>query len=191
MESKAIKIGERYAVVRYRPRRLSGHLDIATMRPDQFDDLAEAVYCVEVVEKDVELPWLTRRGVKVRHVPELSDGRHVGRNHSDEDGCQLLQTAWVLWPWAVWENAWADRIESQERIEREQIERRRVQEERERERRAQEWMTREFAGAQSDYDEFVELGLVDPAAQDRDETVRRIVDHRNPEGNPYLNGSES
>jgi hypothetical protein len=185
MLMKDVKVGEVYAMLSWGGRETRGY-SVAEYRGTQWEAAGQRAQPVRVLETSVDVPGYRRPGVLVRRLDRdtLEDAPKHDGTPVDEFA---VHTAQLLAPWAELHAAyhdWLDELEEKRVREQEEREREKA---RRQEKAARDWMEREFAAAANDIDDVVKV-LSLPPVQDLEAKVRELVEMRNPDGNPYLNG---
>lgn len=105
---------------------------------------------------------------------------------------QVVRYVQIIMPWEDWIDAYHQHITDVEEAAERREEERRLEKARRQEQAAKDWMAREFESARRDIAD-VRVAVDGPPYVDGyepdDEDVRKLVEHRNPDGNPYLNGT--
>lgn len=206
MLKKDVEEGVEYAASMH--ARLGDMIDGRAVREGRFEHvkahemegLGISLIRVRVVELDAvpaigrgSTRWAakTRPGVMVERLDrETGEKQSWGSSNGVEHWTRWMAYGQLQMSWERWTMAWADWLTGKE----EESERRRVEAEQEKARRqeaaAKRWMEEEFRDARSDIVQVKQaLGWYGgPADDPSDDEVRALVDLRNPDGNPYLNG---
>jgi hypothetical protein len=194
---KDVKVGERYAAVHFwRPTShgvgMGARFRVERLSPLDFEGLSKAVKIVEVVEVGVPVGSYARPGVLVKWFdPETGEPwPSASRNGEDPFRPVPIRTLNLLLPWDKFVEQWEEVVEraqaAREEKDREQ--------ERRQEKAAKEWMERVMADARSDIVQVMAAVNATYNAETNtaasyaptDEEIRRLVEMRHPEGNPYL-----
>lgn len=178
MRLKDVQSGKVYATVSWRSPR-DWPNDVSQWGGVEWERFAEAAIPFRVDEVGVPVATYSRSGVR---------GVYLDRETLEprEHGGAMLAVS-LLGEWD------ALRVGVHEFFDARAEESARRQEEREREgarkqeAAAREWMQRQFEDARADIDDVVSVLSLPPVA-DLEGKVRELVELRNPEGNPYLNG---
>lgn len=152
-----------------------------------WEKLWHDLYPVLVLEKPVTVGHYSTPGVLVRRI-DPQTGEHLrwafnGELAEDE----AMRAVSLLMPWDEWTDLYLGRMQAHEdaaarrREEHDAVKRARQ------EAAAKDWMKREFASARRCFEQMATLGKLPEGFDDGD--VRALVELREPDGNPYLNGT--
>lgn len=185
MRLRDIEVGTCYAAVRYYERRVHERIEEgARLERAEWDAGWNDLRPVVVLETRVPVPGYQRPGVSVQWLDRDT--------MEPRDAPTAISATKLLLPWDEWDARYHQYVEQQRELERQRQERVERERAEAHERNAREWMDREFARAREHITE-VRVVIDGPPYVDgyepSDDDVRKLVDHRNPDGNPYLNGT--
>jgi hypothetical protein len=195
MRLKDVKVGEVYLVVPYGqpviPRREAFGAD---SEHRGWRELDRSGLPGRVLEAGVKVPHYRRPGVRVQPLDKgtLEPLRYgePGTTRGRDDGVgELVKPMGVLavsllMPWQEFHAAYHDFLDASAEAEAARRDRREREEAEQRERQARQWMERAFSGARDAIEQVGEACGMELVVTD--ERVRRLVELRNPDGNPYL-----
>lgn len=206
MKLKDIEPGVMYACTRYAERGMKvtsdkeGRLKLADK---DYDTLNTRVFPARVLEVGVRVGHYDRPGVRVEEYDRHSMQRSLGYqpmaatdnwHHAKAEGPLNLsdpielRTMQVIMPWEEWIDLYHEHAAQVEEEQERREEQRRIEQARRQEKAAVDWMEREFTYARETIIEIMEV--IDGAEdyEPSDDQVKALVEHRNPDGNPYLTG---
>lgn len=209
MKLKDIEVGVMYAVTRYAERSMKVTTDKdgrVKLADKDYDSIDSRVYPAMVTEVGVQVGHYERPGVRVveydRHtMTRTLDSRPLPADGSWHHGAGVvagpknqrppyeLRAVQVIVPWDQWLDLYHAHVEAvEEEAERKNHERA-LEQARRQEQAAKDWMKREFAYAREIIVEVMEIIEGEENYEPSDGQVQALVEHRNPDGNPYLNGT--
>lgn len=194
MRLRDIVAGEAYAAVLYYRPDQHGRQVVSgrDWNAAAWEKLWHDAYPVRVIEVGVRVATYSTPGVRAYRLDPQTMERQVWEHSGEPAEDYAMRAVQLLMPWDEWVALYYERIEAHEEQQAVREEERKRERARRQEAAARDWMQRAFASARADiYDVMTVInGPFGEGWQPEDEHVRALVERRNPNGNPYLNGEQ-
>lgn len=186
---KDVKAGEVYAVVSwYSTQDFRG--DPERWTAVEWENFGKRATPVRALEVGVDVPTYRRKGVQVQALERDTLEPAVKHGTESDPNIYAIRAINLLGPWQAMHDLYHDYVEDQEERRATEAERRDRERLARQEEAAARWRTEEFDRARRHIEQVSEvLGNELPTGTRRDAAIRTLVELRNPNGNPYENGT--
>lgn len=192
---KDVKAGGVYAMLSWGGRELRH--EFGSFGAGDWERVGEKAVPVEVLAVGVKVDGYKRPGVRLRYLDRDSmepvllvargeRGQPVAGPPTLHEGETLAAT--LIAPWDELRRGYIDFLDAANEQRAAAAAERALVDARRQEEAARDWMQRHFAEARRDIEQVMEVVNGEPGRTADDDEVRALVDLRNPDGNPYLNG---